>query len=131
MRAKLQNHNCHLENSINLPLNYCDDEFFINWNPEKISTEIIKNPVKKSLFDQRKRLYVCIICSEYDTTNFLDKLHRIFDVSSLDSYVKKYVESKDKVENLLSLRNALLLYKALKKERIREIYICVNGFNTF
>lgn len=35
------------------------------------------------------------------------------------------------LENVISLRNALLLYKALKNERIREMAICVDGFETF
>lgn len=29
------------------------------------------------------------------------------------------------------MRNALLLIKALKGEKIREVYLCVNGFNVF
>lgn len=29
------------------------------------------------------------------------------------------------------MRNALLLIKALKNERIREVRLCVNGFNVF
>jgi hypothetical protein len=28
------------------------------------------------------------------------------------------------------LRNAILLYKALKNEKLREVYICANGFET-
>jgi hypothetical protein len=32
---------------------------------------------------------------------------------------------------VLSLRNAVLLVKALRNERMREICICANGFNIF
>ena len=35
------------------------------------------------------------------------------------------------LENIISLRNAILLYKALKNERIREVAICVDGYDTF
>ena len=32
---------------------------------------------------------------------------------------------------ILSMRNGLLLLAALRKERLREVYVCVNGFETF
>lgn len=35
------------------------------------------------------------------------------------------------MEDILGLRNALLMAKSLKKEKIREIFLCVNGFNRF
>jgi hypothetical protein len=35
------------------------------------------------------------------------------------------------VENIISMRNAILLYKALKNERIREVALCVDGFDKF
>ena len=31
----------------------------------------------------------------------------------------------------MSLRNAILLIKAMRNERIREINLCANGFNVF
>jgi hypothetical protein len=33
------------------------------------------------------------------------------------------------LESILSLRNALLLYKTLKNERIREVSICLDGMD--
>ena len=41
------------------------------------------------------------------------------------------VDSKQKKEDLISLRNSLLLYKAVKAERLREIDICIDGFDKF
>jgi len=45
------------------------------------------------------------------------------------------VESNDldpnRIQDLFSLRNAVLLLKQLKKERIREVYIVMNGFQVF
>jgi hypothetical protein len=35
------------------------------------------------------------------------------------------------MENILTLRNALLLYKTLKNERIREVAICLDGMDHF
>jgi hypothetical protein len=41
----------------------------------------------------------------------------------------KAADSPQKKQDLLSLRNAFLLYNALKKERLREIDICIDGFD--
>jgi hypothetical protein len=122
---------CHYENSINFPIDHCSDQFFIKWNPKDISDNLIKNKVKKDLFDTRRRLYVFIIASQNDLTHYLEKLPKIFHYEALTPYTEKYQENTDVIENLLSIRNAVLLYKALKNERIRELYLCVNGFNTF
>lgn len=35
------------------------------------------------------------------------------------------------LENILSLRNALMLFKTLKNERIREVAICLDGMDQF
>ena len=40
-------------------------------------------------------------------------------------------DSKQTLENILSLRNALMLYKTLKNERIREVAICLDGMDQF
>ena len=122
---------CHFENAINFPINLCNDEFFTKWDANHISKDIIKNKIKKELFDSRRRMFVFIIASQNDITHYLDKLPKIFDSQSLEKYANKYVDNKDVIENLVSLRNSLLLYKALKNERLREMNICVNGFNTF
>jgi len=37
-------------------------------------------------------------------------------------------DGKQRVEDYYSMRNAMLLWRALRKERIREIYLCGNGF---
>jgi len=35
------------------------------------------------------------------------------------------------MEDIISFRNAILLKEALKKERIRDVTLCLNGFNIF
>ena len=40
-------------------------------------------------------------------------------------------DSRQTLENILSLRNALMLYKTLKNERIREVAICLDGMDQF
>jgi hypothetical protein len=91
----------------------------------------IKNPIKKELFDKRKRSYVYIIASNNDLTYYADKFPKVFDTDALLNYVNKFKHDTTCMENLLSIRRAVLLYKALKNERIREVYLCVTGFNTF
>ena len=62
-RSQWDFHCCHFENSINMPIDKCDDNFFIEWDPNNILQKYIKNPSKKPLFEQRKRLMVYIIGS--------------------------------------------------------------------
>lgn len=76
-------------------------------------------------------MFVFIIASQNDITNYLDKVPRIFSSEAISIYMKKYQDKPHYIENLLSVRNALLLYKALKNERIRELNICVDGFEKF
>ena len=121
----------HFENSISFPIDYCTDEFFINWNGKHIQEKILRNKVKKELFEQRKRKYVFIIASSNDISNYLDKLPKLTDSEALDRYVQQHIGNRSIIENLLSVRNAIMLYKALKSEKIREVYLCVNGFDTF
>jgi hypothetical protein len=52
----------------------------------------------------------------------------------LDSdFFKKLNENaekdSDKIEDCLSLRNALTLYKAFKNEKLREVYLVGNSFS--
>ena len=90
MRSQLNFHHCHFENSINFPIEKCTDEFFLNWDPKNISANIIKNPIKKELFDSRRRNYIYIIASQADITNFLDKLPKVFDCEAMEAYLMKY-----------------------------------------
>jgi len=92
---------------------------------------LVKNKVKKELFDQRRRLFVFIIASENDLTHYLEKFPRLFDREALIPYIERYENEREVLNNLISIRNSILLNKALKNERIREAYLCINGFNIF
>ncbi len=71
------------------------------------------------------------MASQCDLAHFLEKLPKLFNTDAVQAYIKKFESQPQVIENLLSIRNAILLYKALKNERIREVFLCVNGFNTF
>ena len=60
----------------------------------------------------------------------MNKLPAIFETPYLEKYCKKYQANHSKLETLFSLRNAILLYKALKNEKVRELDICLTGFET-
>lgn len=131
MRSMMNYHQSHFQNSINLPIDKCGDDFFINWDPKTILSTKIRNKTKKELFEQRRRSYIYIIASTNDITFYADKFPKVFNLEALLNYVDKYKDDSSCMQNLVSIRRALLLYKALKNERIREVSICINGFNTF
>lgn len=70
-----------------MPIDKCEDDYFINWNPTEIVNKYIKNPVKKALFESRRRVYVYIIASSNDITFYADKFPRVFDTEALGKYV--------------------------------------------
>jgi hypothetical protein len=63
--------------------------------------------------------------------NFLDKFPRLFTAECIKMYYEKHKNEKGRIMNLLSIRNGILLYKALNNEKIRDVYLCVNGQVTF
>ena len=65
--------------------------------------------------------------------NLKETLLEIANFASKDGLKKltDIANTPEKQEDLLSLRNALLLYKALKLERLRELDICIRGFDKF
>ena len=78
MRSMVQYHSCHLMNSINFPIDHCDDDFFLNFDCADIIKNVIRNPDKKKLFEKRKRLFVYVIGSQTDITYFIPNLHKLF-----------------------------------------------------
>ena len=62
LRSRWNFHQAHLKDSISFPLDLCDENFFINWDPKYIEG-IIKNAEKNALFKNRKRLFVYIIAA--------------------------------------------------------------------
>ena len=78
----------------------------------------------KDAFKKRKRAMVFIVAHRTWTVNIFDHLHDLFDIDKVKNLRHKFT-----TEDILATRNAILLYKALKKDRTREVYICRNNFN--
>ena len=50
MRSRAKYHAAHIFDSLSFPIDLCDEEFFIKWNPDRIIKEIIRNKEKLTLF---------------------------------------------------------------------------------
>jgi hypothetical protein len=80
----------------------------------------------------RRRHWVFIIVGEECNIlrkNFLRMSH-FARQDKLDQLIAEAVSEQER-RDLISLRNGLLLYKALRKERVREMDICFDGFTHF
>jgi hypothetical protein len=86
----------------------------------------------KKAFINRKRRWIFIIVSEQTTSlkKMLLKMHAFGNREALAALVAD-MTSEVEQRDLLSLRNALLMYKSLKNERCREIDFCFDGFEHF
>ena len=61
---------------------------------------------------------------------YLMKLSLFADPAKIQEAINDCVTTDDK-RDLLSLRNSLLLFRAIKKERHSEIFISLEAFDTF
>ena len=81
MRSRARYHKAHIKDSINFPVDMCDENFFINWDSKNVEKELIKNKQKKQLFINRKRLFIYIIPAEGDIASLTMLLPMIFTTS--------------------------------------------------
>ena len=113
----------HFFYSINLPYSSLTTAELINYNGEDFTLKHFKKSYEKELFKQRKRLIVFIIPSNGSISDFAANL----------SLVDKELNSDPNGTNIKFLKAkrfvlTSLLYKALKSEKIRELYILQCGF---
>ena len=88
MRSRARYHAAHIFESISFPIDLCDEDFFIHWDPEKITKEIIKNKEKLQLFKQRKRQFISIIAGSEDVASMLEFLPMIFNEEKLRNFTE-------------------------------------------
>jgi rhodanese-related sulfurtransferase len=124
MRAKKHYDNCHLKRSINFPVDQFVDNDFINFDPQKIIDEHLELQVDIDAFKKRKQAMVFIVAHRTCTTHIFQSLADMFDYDNVGD-LKNTFSSQD----ILATRNSVLLYKALRNNKLREVYICRNSFN--
>jgi rhodanese-related sulfurtransferase len=124
MRAKKHYQNCHLKWSVNLPVDKFVDDDFINFDPQKIIEKHFESQVDKDAFKKRRRSMVFIVAHRTCSTRIFQSLANMFDYDKVWS-LKNTFSSQD----ILATRNSVLLYKALRKDNHREVYIWRNSFN--
>jgi protein-tyrosine phosphatase len=113
----------HLKWSINFPVDILKDNSFINFDPEKIDKFLILREDKEA-FNKRKRSMCFIVAHQNSTSRIFPHLADLFDLAKI-----KELKTKFSSQDILATRNSILLYKALKKDKTREVYICRNSFN--
>ena len=82
-------------------------------------------------FKRRKRLWIYIVACQKSQhfSEYFTKIDAHYGNDVLHELVDQAVDDTMRLD-LLSTRNAVMLYKALKDERIREVGIVCNGFET-
>ena len=68
---------------------------------------------------------------KYGKASFSPSDEEIKEGDQTKKQAKLSKDSQQTLENILSLRNALMLYKTLKNEKIREVAICLDGMDQF
>ena len=84
MRSRAQYHAAHIIDSVSFPVDLCDENFFIKWDPEAIQKDIIKNKEKSVLFRNRKRMYISIVAGNEEVQALLNVLPMVFSGEHLD-----------------------------------------------
>ena len=105
---------------MNLPVDTFRSQDFIDFNPQKIIDEVAETDEEKKMIKNRKRSMVFIVAHRLSATGIFDHLHDLFD---------KDTQTQFKAEDILATKNSILLYRALKLEKTREVYLCRNSFN--
>lgn len=86
MRSRANYHAAHIFDSISFPVDLCSEDFFVNWNPKLIETEIIKNKEKLQLFKNRRRLFISIIAGSEEIQSMLNIIPMLFSDQHLKSF---------------------------------------------
>lgn len=122
---------------MNMPIELCDEQFFANWtqNATKLekNTDIIKDKYMLDSFKKRRRHWIFIIpCHSSELLHSVQmRFGDFFNPEKVNDLLKLEKDDPKLWADLISIRNALLLYKVLKKERIREMDICIDAFDVF
>lgn len=124
LRSSTLYKSCHLKCSVNFPVESFRDNHFINFDPDEIISKFLSLKEDQDAFSKRKRSMWFIVAHQNWTSRIFPHLADLFDFDKI-----KGLKAKFSSQDILATRNAVLLYKTLKKDKTREIYICRNSFN--
>lgn len=124
MRSSKHYSMSHLKWSVNLPVDVFKSEDFLNFNPNKIIDEHLTLDWDKEMFKNRKRSMVFIVALRAWENQIFNQLADLFDKTKLETLKHKY-----SAEDILAVRNSVLLYMALRKDKTREVHLWRNSFN--
>ena len=136
MRSEKQFNQCSLDKSVNFSVEKFNEDTFINWAKHikslEENTNIFPAKIAQHAFKRRRRHWVFIIpChNSVNLDTWLLEMSNIGSKQALQSLISQAVTNQQR-EDLLSIKNSILLFKALKKERVREMDFCIDGFDKF
>jgi hypothetical protein len=108
--------------SVNIPDSSILPNELLKYNPIEFAHHHFTKCGDKTLFEQRKRLMVFIVPSNSSLVKFTE------DPSLLIKELSNVQKNKDRILKARRFALSCLLYQALKKEKIRELYVLKEGF---
>jgi len=124
MRSEEHYQNCHFKSSINISLEKAMKDDFINFDAKEFMSKFIVKDENKEKFKSRKRSVVVIVAHRVCSVEIFKNLNQLYDHDKVEEIKAKYSS-----QDILATKNSILLYKAFKQEKTREVYICRNSFN--
>ena len=125
---------CGLDKSVNLSLDSFKEDSFINWAKTakklEVGSPIFKTKYQLHGFKRRRRHWVFIIGahSSKNVDKFILEMGKYTNKEAQAALIASLVTEEEK-RDYLSLRNACLLFKALKLERMKELDLSICGFD--
>ena len=116
---------CHIKNSINIPLESWTPYDFINFNESKFAQSFCQDKLSSFLFKGRRRSLVILIPSENSSCDLISNIPKLFESSKSDEN-----SSIEFSEDEASLRNALLFKRQLISEKWRNCFLSKSGMRS-
>ena len=136
MRSAAQYNECSLDKSVNFSIERFNEEVFINWTQQvkllETDTKIFKDKYEVDKMKKRKRRFCYIMpCHQSSVLKRYLTQASIFCAPDKLAEALEACETPEEKADLLSLRNSVLLFRALVKERHREVFISLQAFEEY
>ena len=123
-RSKAAYEDCHIKNSINIPLDSWTPYDFINFNESNFISSFCSDKYMSNQLKCRRRSLVILIPFENSSWDLISNIPKLFENSKSDENL-----CEEFSEDQTSLRNALLFKKQLVLEKWRNSFLCKSGMN--